>query len=112
MPRMKILNSVEREVFDFPPVFNSVEHKRCFEFPTPRQDIATSLRTASNQLVFLLSCGYFKATKRFYPVPTFHRRDLTYVADRIAVTLEGIDLTDYPSSRQGISSLAFVEAGL
>jgi hypothetical protein len=71
MPRMKILNSVEREVFDFPPIFNSVERKRCFDFPTPLQDIATSLRTASNQLVFLLSCGYFKATKRFYPVPTF-----------------------------------------
>ena len=96
MPRMKSLNSVEREGFDFPPIFNSVERKRCFDFPTPLQDIATSLRTAGNQLVFLLSCGYFKATKRFYPVPTFHRRDLTYVADRIAVTLEGIDLTDYP----------------
>jgi TnpA family transposase len=96
MPRMKILNSVEREVFDWPPIFNSVERKRCFDFPTPLQDIATSLRTAGNQLVFLLSCGYFKATKRFYPVPTFRRRDLTYVADRIAVALEGIDLTDYP----------------
>ena len=48
MPRMKILNSVEREVFDFPPIFNSVERKRCFDFPTPLQDIATSLRTASN----------------------------------------------------------------
>jgi len=81
MPRMKILNSVEREVFDWPPIFNSVQRKRCFDFPTPLQDIATSLRTAGNQLVFLLSCGYFKATKRFYPVPTFHRRDLTYVAD-------------------------------
>jgi uncharacterized protein DUF4158 len=97
MPRMKILNSVEREVFDFPPIFNSVERKRCFDFPTPLQDIATSLRTAGNQLVFLLCCGYFKATKRFYPVPTFHRRDLTYVADRIAVALEGIDLADYPN---------------
>src|ERR1700736_1243311 len=96
MPRMKILNGVEREVFDWPPIFNSVERKRCFDFPTPLQDIATSLRTAGNQLVFLLSCGYFTATKRFYPVPTFHRRDLTYVADRIAVALEGIDLTDYP----------------
>ena len=46
MPRMKILNSVEREVFDFPPIFNNVERKRCFDFPTPLQDIATSLRTA------------------------------------------------------------------
>jgi hypothetical protein len=34
MPRMKILNSVEREVFDWP-IFNSVERKRCFDFPTP-----------------------------------------------------------------------------
>ena len=39
MPRMKILNSVEREVFDFPPIFNSVERKRCFDFPAPLQDI-------------------------------------------------------------------------
>ena len=96
MPRMKILNSIEREAFDSPPTFNSVERKRCFDFPAPIQDIASSLRTASNQLVFLLSCGYFKATKRFYPVQTFHRPDLAYVADRIAVTLETINLTDYP----------------
>jgi hypothetical protein len=96
MPRMKILNSIEREAFDSPPTFNSVERKRCFDFPAPIQDIASSLRTASNQLVFLLSCGYFKATERFYPVQTFHRRDLAYVADRIAVTLETINLTDYP----------------
>ena len=27
MPRMKILNSVEREVFDFPPTFNSAARK-------------------------------------------------------------------------------------
>jgi hypothetical protein len=47
---LKILNSVEREAFDFPPIFNTVERKRCFDFPTALQDIATSLRTASNQL--------------------------------------------------------------
>src|SRR5258708_35234035 len=28
MPHIKILNSGEREVFDFPPIFNSVERKR------------------------------------------------------------------------------------
>ena len=82
MPRMKILNSVERGVFDSPPIFNSAERKRCFDFPAPLKDIATSLRTSTNQVVFLMSCGYFKATKRFYPVPTFHQRDLAYVSDR------------------------------
>jgi TnpA family transposase len=96
MPRMKILNSVERGVFDSPPIFNSAERKRFFDFPAPLQDLATNLRTSTNQVVFLLSCGYFKATKRFYPVPTFHQRDLVYVADRIAGDPQTIDLTHYP----------------
>jgi hypothetical protein len=96
MPRMKILNSVERGVFDSPPMFNSAERKRCFDFPVPLQDVATSLRTSANQVVFLMSCGYFKATKRFYPVPTFHQRDLAYVADRIGSAPETLDLTGYP----------------
>src|ERR1700730_14844812 len=109
MPRMKILNSVEREVFDFPPVFNSVERKRCFDFPTPLQDIATSLRTASNQLVFLLSCGYFKATKRFYPVLSFHRPDLAYVADWIAAAPECIDLTAYAKQSMARHQPAILE---
>jgi hypothetical protein len=32
MPRMKILNSVEREVFDWPPIFNSVEPQTLLRF--------------------------------------------------------------------------------
>jgi hypothetical protein len=43
MPRMKILNSVERKSFDIPPIFNSAERKRCFDFPTPIQELAASL---------------------------------------------------------------------
>jgi hypothetical protein len=38
MPRMKILNSVERGVFESPPIFNSAERKRCFDFPAPLQE--------------------------------------------------------------------------
>jgi hypothetical protein len=30
MPRMKILNTVEQEAFDLPPVFNSVQRKQFF----------------------------------------------------------------------------------
>jgi hypothetical protein len=92
MPRMKILNSLKQTVFEAPPVFNSAERKRCFDSPVALQDIATSLRTETNQLVFLLSCGYFKATKRFYRVQSFHLRDLTYVADRAATVLETVNL--------------------
>jgi NAD(P)-dependent dehydrogenase (short-subunit alcohol dehydrogenase family) len=42
------------------------------------QQIAAELRTPTNQLCFLLSCGYFKATHRFYPVQTFRPRDISY----------------------------------
>ncbi|HXM27888.1 MAG TPA: hypothetical protein VN957_17825 [Chthoniobacterales bacterium] len=33
MPRMKILNSIEQEAFELPPVLNSAERKRHFDFP-------------------------------------------------------------------------------
>jgi len=106
---MKILNSVERGAFDSPPIFNSAERKRHFDFPAPLQDIAMSLRTATNRLVFLMSCGYFKATKRFYPVPTFHPRDLAYVADRRGAAEERIDLTDYPRQTLARHQAAILE---
>jgi len=32
MPRMNILNAVEREAFDSPPVFNSFQRKQYFDF--------------------------------------------------------------------------------
>ena len=59
MPRMKILNSIEQEAFELPPLLNSAERKRHFDFPVAILQIAAELRTAANQLCFLLSCGYF-----------------------------------------------------
>jgi hypothetical protein len=64
MPRMKILNSIEQEAFELPPLLNSAERKRHFDFPVAILQIAAELRTAANQLCFLLSCGYFRACKR------------------------------------------------
>ena len=34
MPRMNILNAVEREAFDSSPVFNSFQRKQYFDFPS------------------------------------------------------------------------------
>ena len=88
MPRMKILNGVEREAFELPPIFNSVGRKCNFDFPMAIEQIAAGLRTPTNQLCFLVSCGYFKATHRFYPVHTFRPRDIGYVAERASITIE------------------------
>ena len=101
MPRMKILNSVEREAFELPPLFNSAERKRYFDLPLALEQLASGLRTPTNQLCFLLSCGYFKAAHRFYPVQAFRPRDVNYVADRAAITIAAVNLSDYDKQTRG-----------
>ena len=96
MPRMNILNSVEQDAFESAPVFNSFQRKQYFDFPQAIQQAAASLRTPANQLCFLLSCGYFKASERFFPTRTFLPRDVEYVAGRTGLRLEEIKLDHYP----------------
>ena len=67
------------------PLLNSAERKRHFDFPVAILQIAAELRTAANQLCFLLSCGYFRATHRFYPVQTFRPRNISHVAERTGI---------------------------
>jgi TnpA family transposase len=95
MPRMNILNAVEQEAFESAPVFNSFQRKQYFDFPQAIQQATANLRTPANQLCFLLSCGYFKASKRFFPARTFHPRDVEYVVGRTGLRLEQIELHLY-----------------
>src|SRR5260221_11793403 len=101
MPRMNILNTVEREAFESPPVLNSVHRKQYFDFPTEFRRLAGELRAPTHQLGFLLSAGYFKAAKRFFPPSAFHRRDLEYVARQLELEDSRFDFSDYnPPTRQ------------
>jgi len=92
---MNILNAVEQEAFESAPVFNSFQRKQYFDFPQAIQQATANLRTPANQLCFLLSCGYFKASKRFFPARTFHPRDVEYVVGRTGLRLEQIELHLY-----------------
>lgn len=80
MPRMNILNKSEQVMFEDPPIFNSAERKRFFSFPNAIQEKAATLRKPSTRIGFLLSCGYFKATKKFFKPEDFHPNDIAYVA--------------------------------
>lgn len=80
MPRMKILNSAEQGSFDKTPVFNSVERKRFFEFSSELLEMARRLRTPGHRIDFLLSCGYFRAVKKFFSPHDYNQRDIEYVA--------------------------------
>jgi hypothetical protein len=98
---MNILNTVEREAFESPPIFNSVQRKQYFDFPTELRRLAGELRAPTHQLGFLLSAGYFKAAKRFFPPSAFHRRDLEYVARQLELEDLSFDISDYnPRTRQ------------
>lgn len=83
MPRMRILAASEQEAFDKPPRFDHRERKRFFEFPKALLDMAKSMRSPGHSLGFLVNCGYFRATRRFYAPADFEARDVAYVASQL-----------------------------
>ncbi len=92
MTRMKILNRTEQEAFDKPPVFSSDERKCFFDFPKNLLRLAHGLINPYHKIVFLLTSGYFRATKRFFLTEKFHKRDIHYVMNQLGI---GIDSDGY-----------------
>ena len=88
MPRMKILNKLEREAFESPPHFNSAERKRFFSLPKALNDIVEGLRTPANKVFFIVTAGYFQASRKFFAKP-FLSADIEFVAQQI-----GADVLD------------------
>ncbi len=76
MPRMQILGAVERQEFDAPPFFTSLQRKRDFDFSRGVRALAGQLRGPTNRVLFLVSFGYFKATHRFYLSDQFQRQGI------------------------------------
>jgi hypothetical protein len=95
MPRMQILNAVEQEAFASPPVFTTAQRRHHFAFSLEVQELAATLRTPTNQLGFLLSWGYFSATKQFFLPQTFRSLDIEYVARQLGLSLDAVDLASY-----------------
>ena len=95
MPRMRVLSSVEQASFEKPPVFDSQQRKRYFDLTVTLERIATDLRTPTNRIGFVLSCGYFRATKQFFSPHAFHTRDIESVAQRLGVSMDAFQPGDY-----------------
>lgn len=83
MPRMRILTANEQDAFDKPPVFDHCDRKKFFDFPKSLMMTAASMRNADHQIGFLVSCGYFRATRRLFAPMDFRERDLAYVASQL-----------------------------
>jgi len=52
MPRIKILNATEKNAFELPPVFNSVERRRFFTLPQMLNESMENLRPPTNKVCF------------------------------------------------------------
>ena len=50
MPRMNILNAIEREAFDSPPVFNSFQRKQYFDFSSKLRRFVAGLRSPAGSV--------------------------------------------------------------
>ena len=92
---MTILNAVEQRDFDSPPVFNSLQRKKYFTFSNTLYRMVAGLRSPAYQVGFLISCGYFQATKKFFPAKDFHLQDIDYVASKLGLSTELAELDDY-----------------
>jgi len=94
MPRIKILNTTEKNAFESPPVFNSVERRRFFTLPLILNESMESLKSPTNKVCFLLTAGYFKARHRFF-ARQFHQTDIAFVARKIGVQIDDVDISAY-----------------
>ena len=90
MPRLKILNSAEQMLFDRPPQLSSAERRRAFELPVAVWSAANDIQSAPSKIGFVVSAGYFRAARRFFPASDLHDRDVAYVAARL-----GIDASEF-----------------
>jgi TnpA family transposase len=94
MPRIKILNTSEKNGFESPPVFNSVERRRYFTLPMMLIESMETLRTPTNKVCFLVTAGYFKARHRFF-ARQFHQADIVFVARQIGIQPDDVDTSAY-----------------
>ncbi|WP_221393482.1 DUF4158 domain-containing protein [Dyadobacter sp. NIV53] len=95
MPRKEYLNSEARQRFDNPPVLSADQKVIFLEAPQWAAEYVKTLQTPSNKVGFLLQVGYFRIVSRFFGSNRFHQSDVDYVAERISVDINAVQISDY-----------------
>ena len=92
---MRILTKNEQEAFNKPPLFDHREREKFFSFPEELIDVAMKMRTLNSKIGFLVMCGYFKATKRFYLPQDFYEDDIEAVIHQLGLNEGGFESHEY-----------------
>ena len=103
MPRRQILTPAEYTAFETPPALTNIQRQRFFNLSQSLLDLLSTFRTPTNQISFVLTLGYFLATKRFFAKSVgfaftfrqFHEVDADYVARQLGFLPGMFDLTTY-----------------
>jgi TnpA family transposase len=80
-----------------PPIFDSEERKRFFNLPRTLESSFENLRSAENQILFILQFGYFRSRQRFF-AGHFHLSDLEYVSAKFDIPIENSENLSYSRS--------------
>lgn len=83
MARLQALSKREKEAFEKPPIFNSVERKKFMRLPVKILDKIDTLEDPANKIAFSLLFGYFRANHKFYAARTFHLQDIEFMATHL-----------------------------
>lgn len=95
MARKECLSPEARHRFDYPPVLTPEQRVIFLQAPVWATDYVKGLLTPSNKVGFMLQVGYFRIVSRFFVSSRFHQADVDFIADKISVDSNAVDMNDY-----------------
>ena len=98
MPRKDYLTQEARHRFDHPPVLNSEQKLLFLQSPVWANEYLKTLQTPTTKVGFLLQVGYFRMVSRFYVPSRFNQSDVDFVAKRISIDVNAVNLNEYDNS--------------
>ncbi len=93
---IKILNKSEIEEFESAPNFSASERKKYLYISDWIQSNISDYENNTNKICFVLMFGYFRASKRFPQIKYFAEQDIEYVASRLQISTNDIELSNIP----------------
>ena len=110
MSTIQILTPTDIKNYSLPPCFDSFQRKKFFALPLGLMTELEALRNASGKTAFVLQCGYFRASKRFFG-NRFYPADISFVANRLAlsvpISLEILQLNSTLATSYGLTQISF-----
>ncbi len=95
---IQILNTVDKKVFESPPVFSVEEQQRFFDIPEWARGLLNTFRTPTNKISFVVQLGYFRSVNKFFEFKRFRQQDVGFVAKILGFSLKKIRLREYTNT--------------